>query len=104
MARAHTFPPPGNGPLIPVADESRIGLWMNGSQIPHQRFLWFLIRARVPCFFIEESTDPDASRAGDALRSVLSRTPLESLVVDCFYDVLANRAGGIVITMPSQPR
>ncbi|KAJ7769610.1 hypothetical protein DFH07DRAFT_768882 [Mycena maculata] len=39
---------------IPLADDTFVGLWLNGDQLSELDFLWFLLCAKVPCFIIEE--------------------------------------------------
>ncbi|KAJ7898781.1 hypothetical protein B0H13DRAFT_804404 [Mycena leptocephala] len=75
------------------ADESRMGLWMNGSSISEHDFLWLLTQTDVPCFFIEESTTLPCH----ALRSFVAGTPIQGLMASCLYDELARNAGGDVV-------
>jgi hypothetical protein len=38
---------------IPPANDDLVGLWFNGHHLPELDLLWFLVKARVPCFVIQ---------------------------------------------------
>ncbi|KAJ7738631.1 hypothetical protein B0H16DRAFT_1570311 [Mycena metata] len=73
---------------IQPADDGLIGLWLNGAEIPPLRFWWFLNKAKVPCFILDEVGDvpwtihPQTSPVlATDIQSLMDRAPYDHLAI-----------------------